>query len=126
PMPIPRTSPGVYHALDSGSGSRPRGAMGMAMEPGPAGAADAAGRQPVIETTGIAGLDAILGGGLARGSLALLVGPPGTGKTTLAAQMAFAAGAAGRRVLFVTVLAESTHKLLAHLRTYAFYDAGLV
>ena len=36
------------------------------------------------DPTGIPGFDAVLGGGLPRGGLALLVGPPGSGKTTLA------------------------------------------
>jgi predicted ATP-dependent serine protease len=34
--------------------------------------------------TGIAGLDAVLGGGVARRHLYVIEGPPGTGKTTLA------------------------------------------
>ena len=36
--------------------------------------------------TGIAGLDDILGGGLARNHLYLIEGDPGTGKTTIAMQ----------------------------------------
>ncbi|MBV9119276.1 MAG: AAA family ATPase, partial [Chloroflexi bacterium] len=37
--------------------------------------------------TGIAGLDDILGGGLPRGALTFLAGPPGSGKTILSTQM---------------------------------------
>lgn len=82
--------------------------------------------EPPIDPTGVPNLDLLLGGGLIRGTLALLVGPPGCGKTTLAAQMAFAAAHAGRRTLILTALSEPTSKLLAHLRGYDFYDPGLL
>ena len=39
--------------------------------------------------TGIPYLDVLLGGGLPRGAIVMVVGAPGTGKTTLAHQMAF-------------------------------------
>ena len=48
--------------------------------------------------SGIPGLDALLGGGIDEGSSTLIVGPAGTGKSTLAAQFAVAAAARGRRV----------------------------
>jgi RecA/RadA recombinase len=38
-------------------------------------------------STGAEGLDAVLGGGLARNRLHLLEGSPGTGKTTVALQL---------------------------------------
>ncbi|MBV9912960.1 MAG: AAA family ATPase [Sinobacteraceae bacterium] len=44
----------------------------------------------VIES-GVASLDALLGGGIERGTSTLLVGPPGSGKSTLALQYACAA-----------------------------------
>jgi circadian clock protein KaiC len=71
-------------------------------------------------------LDAVLGGGLVRGALALIVGPPGSGKTTLANQLAFATAHAGRRVVVVSAISEPTSKLIAHLRTFSFYDEALV
>ena len=37
--------------------------------------------------TGVSGLDEILGGGLPEFSFNLIVGPPGSGKTTLAHQI---------------------------------------
>ena len=46
--------------------------------------------------SGIAELDALLGGGLEEGTSTLIVGPAGTGKSTLAAQFATAAGARGQ------------------------------
>jgi circadian clock protein KaiC len=75
-----------------------------------------------LEPTGVPNLDLILGGGLIRGTLAIIVGPPGSGKTTLAVQMAVAAARAGRQVLILTALSEPTSKLLAHLRVHDFYD----
>jgi circadian clock protein KaiC len=41
--------------------------------------------------SGVASLDALLGGGIERGTSTLLVGPPGSGKSTLALQYACAA-----------------------------------
>jgi circadian clock protein KaiC len=48
--------------------------------------------------SGIAELDALLGGGPARGTSTLITGPPGTGKTTLALQYLAAACARGEPV----------------------------
>jgi circadian clock protein KaiC len=41
--------------------------------------------------SGVASLDALLGGGVDRGSSTLLIGPPGSGKSTIAVQYALAA-----------------------------------
>ena len=46
---------------------------------------------------GISGLDEQLGGGLDRGTANLFMGPPGTGKSTLALKFALAAAAQGER-----------------------------
>jgi len=81
---------------------------------------------PPLDPTGVPNLDLVLGGGLVRGSLMILVGPPGCGKTTLATQMAFAAARTGRRTLIFTALSESSSKLLGHLRVYGFYDRKLI
>lgn len=79
-----------------------------------------------FDATGVPKLDETLGGGIVSGSLALIVGPPGSGKTTLANQLAFAAGRAGRRAVVVTAMSEPTSKLIAHLRSFDFYDDALV
>lgn len=79
-----------------------------------------------FDPTGVPNLDAVLGGGLVPGALALIVGPPGSGKTTLANQLAFSAGSQGRRAVVVSAMSEPTSKLIAHLRTFAFYDDALV
>ncbi|MDB5406984.1 MAG: circadian clock protein KaiC, partial [Rhodospirillales bacterium] len=50
-----------------------------------------------VMASGVEGLDALLGGGLARGTNALLIGPSGAGKTTLALHYALAAASRGER-----------------------------
>jgi circadian clock protein KaiC len=53
-------------------------------------------------STGFAGLDSMLGGGVFRGSSTLISGAPGTSKTTLAGQFAESACRRGERTLFVS------------------------
>lgn len=77
------------------------------------------------DPTGVPNLDMVLGGGLPRGALVIIVGPPGSGKTTLANQMAFAAARAGRRAMVLAALSEPTSKLIAHLRSFTFFDDEL-
>ncbi len=48
-------------------------------------------------TSGIAGLDALLGGGLEQGTACLIVGPTGTGKTSVATLYAYEAAKRGER-----------------------------
>lgn len=52
--------------------------------------------------TGIGELNRVLGGGLVRGSLCLISGEPGIGKSTLIIQAAARISARGKRVLYVT------------------------
>ncbi len=54
-------------------------------------------------STGVEGLDAILSGGLAPGHPYLVLGAPGTGKTTLALQFALEGARRGERVLFASI-----------------------
>jgi circadian clock protein KaiC len=95
-------------------------------ERGDAVATGAATPRLSLEPTGVPNLDAVLGGGLARGALVLVVGPPGSGKTTLATQMAFAVARAGRRALVLTAMSEPASKLIEHLRAFAFFDEEAV
>src|SRR4029079_5007758 len=56
--------------------------------------------QPPTEgpaSSGVPALDAMLGGGIDRGTSALFLGPPGTGKSALATQWAVAAAKRGER-----------------------------
>ena len=61
--------------------------------------------------SGVAALDALLGGGLGRGTSTLLVGPPGTGKSTLALHYVAAAAAAGEHAA-VFIFDETKNTLL--------------
>lgn len=79
-----------------------------------------------LDSTGVPGLDEVLGGGIQRGSLAILAGPPGGGKTILAHQIAFAAARSGRRTTILTAFSEPTNKLIAHMRPFAFFDETLL
>lgn len=76
--------------------------------------------------TGVPGLDIVLGGGLPRGSMCVLCGGPGAGKTLIASQMAYTLAAAGQSVLYVSLLSESQTQLLTNLRSLAFFDETLV
>src|SRR5690349_13634852 len=79
-----------------------------------------------LEPTGVPQLDIVLGGGLPRGALVILLGQPGSGKTTLASQMAFAAAAREEQVLYFTAFSEPALKLLDHLRGYRFFIPELI
>jgi circadian clock protein KaiC len=53
-----------------------------------------------VLASGVPALDALLGGGLDHGTSTLLLGPAGTGKSTLAMQFAVAAAQRGARVFY--------------------------
>jgi circadian clock protein KaiC len=76
--------------------------------------------------TGVAGLDTMLHGGLLPGSTHLVMGGPGSGKTTLANQLCFHHVRAGGRAVYVTLLAESHSRLFTHVQSYTFYDPAAV
>ena len=81
-------------------------------------------RAPATERliTGIGELDRVLGGGLVPGSLVLLGGSPGIGKSTLTGMALGNLGAAGRKVLYVSG-EESTAQV--RLRAERLGDAAL-
>src|SRR6202030_1615075 len=72
--------------------------------------------------SGVPGLDAVLGGGLPEFSFNLIVGPPGSGKTTLAHQIMFALATKERPALFFTVLGEPPLKMLRYQQQFSFFD----
>ena len=76
-----------------------------------------------IVSTGIEGLDDVLGGGLQRRRLYLVEGVPGSGKTTLALQFLLSAAERGETVLYVT-LSETMEELAAWPRRTAGRSTG--
>ena len=73
-------------------------------------------------STGNRELDAVLGGGFIPGSLVVVAGAPGSGKTVMAQQMCFAATRGGRTAAYFTSLSEPHNKLVEHLSQFDFYD----
>ncbi len=79
-----------------GGAARPAGQVG------PAALSTVAAEELGRLSTGLEELDRVLGGGLAPGSVTLLAGEPGVGKSTLLLQAAANLAADGRRLLYVT------------------------
>jgi len=99
-----------------------------------------------VEPTGIEELDTVLGGGIPQGSVVLLLGMPGTGKTILSAQLCFSwlRRASARvteaaqtlsaptsqpkteQVLFFTIFSEPHDKVIKHLGSFNFFDKDLL
>jgi circadian clock protein KaiC len=79
-----------------------------------------------LVTTGVPGLDFIVGGGLPRNRLYLVQGDPGAGKTTLALQMLLEGERLGERGLYVT-LSESEVELnaVAHSHGWSLEHVGI-
>jgi circadian clock protein KaiC len=80
--------------------------------------------------SGVTGLDTLLGGGLDRGTSSLLLGPAGTGKSSLAMQFAVAAAQRGERVFFY-LFEESTRILAQRAKSIGmpfgeYVDRGLI
>jgi circadian clock protein KaiC len=77
--------------------------------------------------TGADGLDTILHGGLLPGSVYIIQGPPGAGKTILANQVCFHHVRGGEaHALYLTLQAESSHRFLQQLEQLSFYDPARV
>ncbi|HET9452483.1 MAG TPA: ATPase domain-containing protein, partial [Aggregicoccus sp.] len=77
---------------------------------------------PRLET-GVRNLDVLFKGGLPKGSVMVVSGPPGSGKTILTQQLCFHNASARSRVLFFSTLSEPTAKTLRYLRQFSFFDA---
>jgi circadian clock protein KaiC len=65
--------------------------------------------------SGVKDLDALLGGGIERGTSTLLVGAPGTGKSSLAAQFVASAAERGQKAVMF-MFDESTNTLLTRTK----------
>jgi circadian clock protein KaiC len=77
-------------------------------------------------STGVPGLDEVLGGGLPEFSFNLIAGAPGCGKTTLAHQIMFALATPERPALYFTVLGEPPLKMLRYQQQFGFFDSDAV
>ncbi|RKG49002.1 AAA family ATPase [Corallococcus sp. AB011P] len=76
--------------------------------------------------TNVPRLDFITKGGLIQGSSYAIIGPPGSGKTVLANQIAFQHVKNGGKALYVTLLSESHGRLLENLSQMTFFDADVI
>ena len=76
--------------------------------------------------TGCAGLDEVLGGGIPPNTISVIMGAPGTGKTILAEQLAFANATPEAPALYLTTLSEPLEKFIVHGQTQAFFDTAKV
>jgi circadian clock protein KaiC len=72
--------------------------------------------------TGVPGLDKILGGGVPEFSFNLIVGAPGSGKTTLAQQIMFGLCGPERHAIYFTVVGEPPLKMLRYQQQFTFFD----
>ena len=77
-------------------------------------------------TSGVPGLDEVLGGGIPELSLNLIVGGAGSGKTTLGHQIMFANARPDATALFFTILGEPPLKMLRYQQQFSFFDASKV
>src|SRR5262245_11901120 len=76
--------------------------------------------------TGVPNVDRILGGGIHRGDILLIVGPAGSGKTTITLQTAFNTAAKDRPALYISTLSEPPSRLLKHIETFPFFDRAKI
>ena len=79
---------------------------------------------PPVAPTGIAGLDAILHGGLPRDEMHMVQGVAGTGKTTISLQFLRAAAAAGEPSIYLT-LSQSKANLERIARSHGWSLDGI-
>jgi len=76
--------------------------------------------------TGVPGLDEVLGGGMPEFSFNLIVGQPGSGKTTLAHQIMFALATTERPAIYFTVLGEPPLKMLRYQQQFDYFDTEAI
>jgi len=96
---------GAWNTLEEVSGPAARASRGGARRgggPKPVPLRDVKAERSTRLSTSIAELDRVLGGGLVPGSLVLLGGAPGIGKSTLAGMALANLAAAGQDVLYVS------------------------
>jgi predicted ATP-dependent serine protease len=77
---------------------------------------------PLLLPSGVPGLDEILGGGIPKSSLTVIGGPAGSGKTTLALQIAFANATSEQSAIYFCGQAESAQRLQQNHEQLKFFD----
>jgi circadian clock protein KaiC len=77
-----------------------------------------------VASTGIAGLDAILGGGFPKDHVYLIQGDPGAGKTTLSLQFLIEGAKRGEKALYIT-LSETRRELHAVAKSHGWSLDGV-
>lgn len=84
--------------------------------------------KPRIErlTTGVPTLDDILHGGFPEGSLNVITGGPGTGKSTLALQILFHQASLQKKNVYFTSILEPSVKFLRYMQQFDFFDPNAV
>ena len=73
-------------------------------------------------SSGDAGLDTILGGGLPANGIYLITGLPGSGKTLLCQQFSFAAATSEHPAIYLSTVSEPFEKLIRYAQTLSFFD----
>ncbi len=76
--------------------------------------------------TGIPGLDDAIEGGFPSPSVLLLIGEPGTGKTTLAMQSLFFGAKNEETVIYMTGVSEPVFMIKKFMSNFSFYDVRLI
>ena len=71
-------------------------------------------------------LDEILDGGLLKNAINLIVGVPGSGKTTLSQQFAYRNATAERPTLYLSTLSEPMDHILRFGEGFSFFDAEAI
>lgn len=71
-------------------------------------------------------LDDILNGGLLKNGINLIVGVPGSGKTILSQQFAFANATKEHPALYLSTLSEPLDKILRYGEGFKFFDAAAI
>ncbi|HKB30586.1 MAG TPA: ATPase domain-containing protein [Streptosporangiaceae bacterium] len=77
-------------------------------------------------TTGTGRLDAVLGGGLPKDAISMVIGLPGSGKTILAQQCVFNNAQPERPALYLSTVSEPLEKIVRYGQTLSFFDPTVV
>jgi circadian clock protein KaiC len=72
--------------------------------------------------SGIPGLDEVINGGFPLPSVLLILGDPGTGKTTFGMQSIFHGAQNGDKAIYMTGVAEPVFMIKKFMSTYKFFD----